>query len=318
LIVISIDGFDARFLNDPSLHVKIPNIRSLVRKGSSANVIGIGEPAADFLASERNLKVATVFMSTGGTFSFPEADDHQFATVAQKSSPAGVIDRIEAMFPRFQKPLWDDSSSASAATYIVATALPDVLAVHFTDVQGEQKATGALTVYVREALENDDELIGQILAKTPKDTVVAIVSNHGAENESYVVRPAVLLKAPVEVSNGLIGTTDPAVAERIRKLMADHKRHGIAREVPMAEVRRKVPALAHWVAAFDTMQNCVASTEDHGPALGPGSHHATWDLWPSRPGFRSVFVIAGPGIPNKKLSEIDMGSIASRLTQRRD
>ena len=317
--MISIDGFDARFLNDPSLHVKIPNIRGLVRKGSSANVIGIGEPAADFLAGERSgLKVATVFMQAGGTFSFPEAGDHQFATVAQKSSPAGVIDKIEAMFPRFEKPLWDDSSSASAAAYVLTTAPPDVLAVHFADVQGEQKATGALTVYVREALENDDDLIGQILAKAPKDAVVAIVSNHGAENESYVVRPAVLLKVPIEVSHGLIGTSDPAVAERIRKLTADHKRHGIAREVPMAEVRAKAPALAHWVAAFDTMQNCVASAEDHGPALGPGDHHATWDLWPSRPGFRSVFVIAGPGIPNQKLGEIDMASIVSRLTPRKD
>jgi hypothetical protein len=315
LVVISIDGFDARFLNDPSLHVKIPNIRALVRKGVSASVIGVGTPAADLLADERSvMKAANVFFpGTGFAFNFPEASGNQFDAVAQKSSPAGVIDKIEAMFPRFEKQLWDDSSSTQAATWVLATGSPDLVAVHLTDVESEQKTTGAISVYTREALENDDELIGQMLAKVPKGTIIAIVSNHGAENANYVVRPSVLLKARVEVENGLIGTTDRAIAERIRKLMTDRKKHGIAREVPMAEVRARYPELGKWVAAFDTPQNYVASAEDKGPALGPGTHLAVWDLWPARPQFRSVFVIAGDGLQNKKLGEIDMRAIAPTL-----
>jgi len=315
-VVISIDGFDARFLNDTSLHVKIPNIRGLVRKGASASVIGVGSPAADLLAEERSgLKVANVFFpGSNFAFDFPEVKGNQFDAVAQKSSPAGVIDKIEAMFPRFQKELWDDSSSTQAGAWVLATGSPDLLAVHLTDVESEQRGTGALSVYAREALENDDDLIGQMLAKMPKGTIVAIVSDHGAENANYVVRPAVLLKAPVEVEDGLIGTTDAAIADRIRKLMNDRKhRSGIAREVPMAEVRARYPELGRWVAAFDTLQNYVASADEKGPAVGPGTHLAVWNLWPARPQFRSVFVVAGDGVQSKKLGEIDMRALAPTL-----
>ena len=41
LLVISIDGLDARFLSDPALKVKAPNIRRLMREGASATVIGV-------------------------------------------------------------------------------------------------------------------------------------------------------------------------------------------------------------------------------------------------------------------------------------
>jgi hypothetical protein len=135
------------------------------------------------------------------------------------------------------------------------------------------------------------------------------------------VRPRVLLKqgkqaaaeVPVEVEDGLIGTSDRIVAERLRRLMSDGRRHGLAREVPMAEVRAKAPELGHWVAAFDTPTNYVASAEDRGPALGPGTHLGVAGLWPTRPGYRSVFVISGEGVPPRRLGEIDLLQIAPTL-----
>ena len=145
--------------------------------------------------------------------------------------------------------------------------------VHLSDIDSEQRETGALGLYSRQALDNDDELIGRILAAIPPGMVVALVSGHGFENENYVVRPNVLLKgARVEVADGLIGATDRAVAERLRQYMKDGRRRGIAREVLMAEVKSKAPALGNWVAAFDTPQNYLATAEDRKPALGPGTH----------------------------------------------
>jgi predicted AlkP superfamily phosphohydrolase/phosphomutase len=44
LLVVSIDGLDARFLNDPALRVKVPNIRRLMREGANAAVIGVAPP----------------------------------------------------------------------------------------------------------------------------------------------------------------------------------------------------------------------------------------------------------------------------------
>lgn len=349
LLVISVAGLDARFLTDSPARVKIPNIRKLIRQGTAASgVIGVApsdtwpsgisvatgiSPGGDGppiwqAASRSGLRTAAVYWpgTTGAeiAFNLPAAREVQqkadipFDSVAQKASPPGIVDRIEAASPGFQKELWDDTSAAQAAEYLLRVEKPDLLLVELTDIDSEQRETGALSIYARDTLANDDDLIGQILAAAPAGTVVALVSGHGFENENYIVRPRVLVKGPVEVEDGLIGTPDRAVAQRLRMLMNDGHRHGLAREVPIAEVREKAPAIANpaitkWVAAFDTPANYVASAEDHGPALGPGTHRGVSGLWPTRPGYRSVFVIAGEGVPARKLGEIDLLQIAPTL-----
>lgn len=355
LLVISVAGLDERFLTAPASRVKAPNIRKLIRQGTSASgVIGVAPsdtwpsqialvtgipPAGNDVtgtplwqaASKSGLKTAAVYwpgtLGAAIGFDFPAAKepprDHNvpFADVAGKASPPGIVDRIEKASPGFQKELWDDSSAARAAVYLLRVEKPDLLLVQFTDVDSEQRETTALGVYARDALENDDDLIGQIVAAAPAGTVVALVSGHGAENENYIVRPRVLLKqgkqpaaeVPVEVKDGLIGTTDRAVADRLRKLMSDGHSHGLAREVPMAEVRAKAPSIENWVAAFDTPPNCIPSAQDRGPALGPGTHLGISGFWPTRPGYRSVFAISGEGVPVRKLGEIDLLQIAPTL-----
>lgn len=329
--------------------MKIPNIRKLMRQGTMASgVVGVapsdtwssgislvtGVPPTEEgsplwqAASKSGLKTAAVYWpATSGAkigFDFPATResllgrDVPFDEVARKASPPGIVDRIEKASPGFQKQLWDDTSVARAAAYLLRVEKPDLLLVQLTDVESVQRETTGLGVYSREALDNDDELIGQILTALPAATIVALVSGHGFENENYIVRPRVLLKAPVEVADGLIGTPDRAIADRLRKLMNDGHPHGLAREVPMAEVKASVPSLSNpaiskWVAAFDTPPNYLASAEDNGPALGPGSHLGISGLWPTRPGYRSVFVIAGEGVPARKLGEIDLLQIAPTL-----
>jgi hypothetical protein len=344
LLVISVAGLDERFLTAPATRVKVPNIRKLMRQGTTVSgVVGVAPsdtwssgislvtgvtPAEEGAplwraASKIGLKTAAVFWpGTAGAeigFDFPatresqQGRDIQFDDVARKASPPGIADRIEKASPGFQKQVWDDKSAAQAAAYLLRVEKPDLLLVQFTDVESEQRETTALGAYARDALENDDELIGQILAAMLPDSVVALVSGHGLENEDYIVRPRVLLKAPVEVADGLIGATDRAVADRLRKLMNDGHRHGLAREVPMAEVRAKAPSILNWVAAFDTPPNYVASAQDRGAALGPGTHLGVSGFWPTRPGYRSVLVISGQGVPARRLGEIDLLQIAPTL-----
>jgi hypothetical protein len=81
----------------------------------------------------------------------------------------------------------------------------------------------------------------------------------------------------------------------------------------MAEVKSKAPALGNWVAAFDTAQNYVATAEDRGQALGPGTHKGVSGLWPTRPAYRSVFLISGQGISAGKTGDIDILQIAPTL-----
>jgi predicted AlkP superfamily pyrophosphatase or phosphodiesterase len=351
LIVISISGLDERFLTEPPSRVKIPNIRKMMRQGAvSSGVVGVvpsetwpsqialltgvRPPAADTgignkaalwtTASKDGLKVASVYWpGTAGAdiaFDFPAVREPRkgqnvpFEEVSQKASPPGLADRIDKVSPGFEKQLWDDESAARAAIYLLKNEKPDLLLVNFFEVDSEQRETGALSVYARDMLENDDDLIGQIMAAMPPETTVALVSGNGFENENYIVRPRVLLKQDkVDVEDGLIGTADTGVAERLRKLLSDGHRHGLAREVPMSDVKAEAPVLSRWVAAFDTPPNYVASPEDKGPALGPGNHLGLNGLWPRRPGYRSVFIISGEGIRPKKLGEIDLLQIAPTL-----
>jgi predicted AlkP superfamily pyrophosphatase or phosphodiesterase len=369
LIVISIDGLDARLLNDPNLKVKAPNIRALMKDGASATVVGVAPSdtwaahaslvtgvspwqngiafsaapnAAEsaFLASgfrtetlweaasHAGLKTATIYWpSTLGAsvaFDFPEfwqdrrGDAVPLEPISQKATPAGIGGKVAKMFPAFEKELWDDSTAAYAAICLLTNDKPDLILVHMADVDAEQHETTALSIYARETLENDDDLIGQILKALPPGTLVALVSDHGFENGNRIVRPKVLLrqtgvKGRVEVADGLIGTPDAAVADALRKLMEQGRKNGLAREVKMAEVKARAPSLGRWVAAFDTLPDCIASDEDHGPGVGPGSHNGAHGFWPMRPGYRSVFILAGAGVRPVKLGEIDMLQIAPTL-----
>ena len=95
------------------------------------------EPAVSLpdAAAKDGLKVAAVYWPNTGraqlAFHFPQVPqpgrDVAFDAVAGKSSPPGVIDTIEKAMPGFQKELWDDSSSASAAIWLLQNRKADVV-----------------------------------------------------------------------------------------------------------------------------------------------------------------------------------------------
>lgn len=371
LIVISIDGLDARLLNDADRSkIKIPNILKLARQGAWASAVagvvpsetwpahyslmtgtapiehGVrtndesGVPAPGFFLAESvhmlslwqaavsaHLKTALVFwpgtVGANVAFNFPEYWEGNaghaidFEPIAAKAYPAGLASRVERLFPSFDKQLWDDASSAQAALYLLQTEKPDVLLVHMSELETEQHDTSAMSVYAREMLENDDEWVGQIAAKAAPGTTIALVSDHGFQNENFLVRPRVMLQAAklngkAEVGYGLIGATDNVAADFFRKQIAN-KRSGIAREVPMEEVWARAPELKRWVAAFDTLPDYVPSAQTKGPAVGPGSHQGVHGFWSSHKDYRSIFILSGEGIRPKKLAEIDLLEIAPTL-----
>ena len=282
------------------------------------------------VASAAGLKTASVYWpsTVGGHIAFDlpvywetrRNNAVPMEGVFLKSNPPGIPDLVTKTFPAFQKELWDDTSSTDAAIYLLSTEQPDVLFVHFADIESEQHDTTALSIYAREILENDDDLVGQILKNIPQGAVVALVSGHGFENSNRVVRPRVLLrqagvKGSVEIADGLIGTTDRAVAAALRKIAAEGPKSGISREVKITEVKARVPALGRWVAAFDTIPNCIASNEERGAGVGTGPHAGTDGLWPTRPNYRSVLILNGPTVKPVKLGEVDLLQIAPTLAE---
>jgi len=357
LVVISIDGLDARYLRDADrLNLKIPTLRKMVKQGaSSAGVVGVlpddawatgttmvtgVPPARHGVSGARSPRqspgVATLWQAVGAEhrktallywpatvaaeadYNCPQfwegeqAADLPFEAISQQCTP-GLVQRISSVYPIFSKSQWNDSTALLGLRYLLQFEQPDLSLVHIADLDQEQHETGALSLYSREVLENQDEMIGQALAKLPPHTQVAVVSDHGFETEDFVVRPRVLIGSKtVEVREGLIGAKTASDAAALRKLVGSRK-SGIAREITLEEARRVVPEAAGWSAVFTTMTNYVASESVKGKGVGAGTHKGVHAFWPNRANFRSVFLLAGDGVKPVRLPEISMLQIAPTL-----
>jgi predicted AlkP superfamily pyrophosphatase or phosphodiesterase len=272
-------------------------------------------------ATEKGLRTATIYWpSTVGAhddFNCPEYwKGHPdtaipFDEITAKCTP-GLIDRISKWDNSFLAPLWDDAIGIDVMRYLLTHEKLDLIMLHLPELDAEQHETGALSIYARKALENDDELLGVALQKMPPDTEVAIVSDHGFDTVSYVVRPRVMLKAAglsdaVTVKYGLIATTNLKAAAILRKAIGV-KLSGIAREVPMTEVRKLAPAaeVQGWVAAFDTPLGFVANEESSGRAVGAGNHKGVHGMWPTHDASRPVFILSGPGVKHARLLDMSI------------
>ena len=362
LIVISIDGLDARFFRDADrFHIKIPTLRRLAATGMMAEVIGMaptltwpshaviatgvpsdqngildndmpGKPNDRYwfendlksvpiwrAANQKGLKTATIYwpstVDAHVDFNCPEywegpsGNAVPFDQVAPKCT-RGLIDRVSKWDNSFVAPLWDDGVGIDVMRYLITHEKLDLIMLHLPELDAEQHETGAMSIYARKVLENDDELLGTALQQIAPDTVVAVVSDHGFETVNYSVRPKVMLKAAgladaVIVKYGLIVATNLKAAVALRKLVAA-PRSGIAREVPMLEVRKLAPTadVANWVAAFDTPLGFVANDETRGPAVGAGNHKGVHGLWPTHDASRAVFILAGAQVRHARLPEI--------------
>lgn len=356
LLVIAIDGLDARYILDADrLHLKIPTLRNLAKTGASAGVIGVlpddawaagttivtgvvpsahgvlgarsphqnsHVPTLWQAAAAEHRKTALLFwpatLSAQADYNCPQywegqiSADLPFDLISSKCTP-GMVQRISSAYPVFGKSQWNDSTALTGLRYLLQFEEPDLTLVHIADLGQEQRETGALSLYSREVLENQDEMIGQAISQLPAHTQIAVVSDHGFETEDYVVRPRVLIGSKtVQVRDGLIGARNSADAVALRKLVGA-RRSGIAKEISLEEVRRSVPDAAGWTAAFTTPQNYVPSESLTGKGVGPGSHKGVYAFWPNRPNFRSTFILAGDQIKPIRLPEISMLRIAPTL-----
>ncbi len=272
-------------------------------------------------ASQKGLKTATIYWPTTvdahADFNCPEyweghADNAVFFDQITPKCTPGLIEQVAKWDNSFVAPLWDDAVGIDVMRYLLTHEKLQLILLHLPELDAEQHETGALSIYSRKVLENDDELLGTALQRMSPDTVVAIVSDHGFDTISYVVRPKVMLKAAgladaVLVKYGLIVATNLRAAAMLRKAVGV-PRSGIAREVPMTEVRKLAPAaeVRGWVAAFDTPLGFVANEEMRGSAVGAGNHKGVHGLWPTHDSSRAVFILAGPGVKHARLPEISI------------
>jgi predicted AlkP superfamily pyrophosphatase or phosphodiesterase len=226
--------------------------------------------------------------------------------ITEKSTPRDLVAQIRNQYPSFGTEWMDDRNRTLATMYIVSKLKPQLTLLHLVDLDSEQHERGPFTPEAKAMLEYTDELIGRILAVTPKDFRVAIVSDHGFELTSRVLNANVLAPKATVTSGAVIARDEATLA------LLEGK-EGIGRRIPLDELKLHAPELA--VGAIGAFEPAPGVTFGRGadklwPEHKPRGEHG---LWPGRPGYRSVYLVAGPGIAARKSPAISMLEINGRF-----
>jgi predicted AlkP superfamily pyrophosphatase or phosphodiesterase len=229
------------------------------------------------------------------------AMDH--ATIAAKAHPADLAEQIRRKYPSFGAEWVDDRARALATMYLVAEKKPDLLLLHFVDLDSEAHSQQPYSRAANAILEYTDELIGRILSVTPKEYVVCLTSDHGFEPVHRLVHPKVAT-ADVFITPGL------AIAKTAAAAAALKGREGVGRSVPMEEVRRYAPHYPEGVAAFEPAAETMFGSET--AQWQTEKHHGEHGFWPTRADYRSVLIFTGPGVKPGRVPEVEMTAIAKR------
>jgi predicted AlkP superfamily pyrophosphatase or phosphodiesterase len=243
-------------------------------------------------------------------------------TISTKSTP-GLVDAITKMDPSFPQQWMDDRTRTLAVLYLLKEKQPDLILVHLVDLDSEEHDQGPFTQNTDAILERTDQLLGNILQALPADYDLAVVSDHGFERIDHIANLSVLLqhagvKGSVRSLGGLAVTSDAAVADLLRRSSAEHKDE-IGREIPRDELLQYAPDLKDAIAAFEPAPHIMFSFGEAtagGQYLTPPQEKGNHGLWPTLPGYRSVFLLHGSGINPRSIGEIQMLSIKDRLASR--
>jgi predicted AlkP superfamily pyrophosphatase or phosphodiesterase len=227
-------------------------------------------------------------------------------SVAAKATP-GLVDKIAARYPSFQQQWVDDRTRTLAALFLLREKHPALLAVHLVDLDAEEHETKPFSKASNAILEYTDELIGQMLAAMPRDTVFALVSDHGfVPVEKTVHVPA------GKVTPFWVTAEDAKEAEELERLRQDPA-NGIGRRIPPQEWTRFMPGVPSPAAAYEPAGLFLFSPAATEGRYGKPPEVGTHGLWPGHPDYRSVFLLWGPGIKPEHLPEMAMTGIYPRL-----
>jgi predicted AlkP superfamily pyrophosphatase or phosphodiesterase len=264
------------------------------------------------------------------------------------STPYGIIAEIgkAAGVPfvaAFGEEAKHDAAKARLSGALFALKKPEFMTVHLASLDAAQHEHGPGSAEAHATLEAVDAAVGDLIEtarKAEPDVVVAIVSDHGfatvdkevnlvsafakeglvsydAEKKKITAWQAMPWNAGGSSLIVLANPDDEAlkakVAALLAKLAADPA-NGIAR---IAD-RKEIEALggAKEAAFFvDFKLGYYGGDSIVSPLIVAGRLKGTHGYFPTHPEMRATFMIDGPGIPKKKLGDIDMRDIAPTLAK---
>lgn len=237
-----------------------------------------------------------------------------YISVFEKATP-GLMERIEKFDPTFRQTWIDDRTRKVAAVYLLKHEAPDLMLLHFVELDSVAHEHGPFSKDANAELEKTDGYIAEILSVASSNTVVCLTSDHGFQRVDRDLNIGALATqvdatAKLGMLGGLLTTTDTAVAQRLR----DSKLLG--REVPMEEILDFAPEAAQQkvVAAFEPKTNesfAIGAAELYSAPHERGNH----GFWPGTVDYRSVLILTGRGFNAESRPEAGIESIASRLAR---
>lgn len=232
-------------------------------------------------------------------------------SIESKATP-GLVDRISRVFPSFAQEWMDDRTRSMAARYLLKYEKPDLLLLHFVDLDAEAHHNGPFSREANAVLEYTDELIGRIIADMPPETIVVLVSDHGFEraDRQVDINRADGIPGRVNQSAGLLTAADPKVADWLR-IPGNSTRYGIGREIPRPELEAYLPDSSGVTAAFEPAPHHIFGAG--GAIFSKPPEKGVHGLWPRRSDYRASLIIWGRGIRASRQPETDMLNIARRI-----
>lgn len=236
-----------------------------------------------------------------------------------------------------------DDARAKMTAAAITLEHPEFTTLHIISLDGFEHEFGPGTPEAKKTLEAIDKSVGDLVAaarKAEPDLVVAIVSDHGFQAIDHDVNLAIpFLQAGLATvdpktkkvtdwqaepwsAGGSVAVVlkDPndaalkaKVADLLAKLAADPA-NGIDRIIDRDEIVKRGGATeaSFWIdlkLGYEMGRNFV------GPLVTAGSIKGTHGYFPDHKEMRSTFMLEGPGIPKKKLGDIDMRDIAPTVAK---
>ena len=281
-------------------------------------------------AHEQGMTTASVTwpVTTGAniTYDLPEyfqrrnGGEMDMDSIALKATP-NLVEEIRATYPSFAVQWMDDRARTLATKFLLQKKHPDLVLVHLVDLDSDEHDTGPFAEHSFAQLELTDQYIGEMLSVLPSDYDFVLVSDHGFERIDGDLQLPYLMeqhgvKGNVRTLGGIAVTDDPVVAEFFRQAAKNPANH-FGREIPHDEVVRFAPQLASSVAVFEPAEHFMFAylPDSHESYVTPPPEKGDHGLWPTHPGYRSVYIAYGPGVKPGAGSEIQMTSIAARLAK---
>jgi len=298
----------------------------------------IKKPTIHQLVHEHGGKVASILWPVTGKskyirWNFPEVlalpGENQTLKMLRYGNAPWII-KTELKYGKQRKsihqPDLDDYAALLAESLLLGSRPPDLMTLHLVDCDEMRHHYGADSVEAMEAIRRLDRRVGLVLTaldktRLGKDTVVAIVSDHGqADVNQFISLDQAIAKAGFsdvcQTQSAGMGayihflTDDKNHRENVRKFLDENKtRLGIAAVYDAAE-------LAQMGAGRDI---CLAVEAEPGVAFVDGHAYkkrerATHGFGPWHPAAKCLFIIAGPGIQKgARLVTAKMEDIAPTL-----